>query len=248
MLYASGMSVGSRIREARKRARLTQAALATTLRITSQAVSQWERDETAPETDNLRKLASRLGTTADWLMGRADPQDGEPVDINHVGYDIRDSVEQPALVPEIDVRAGGNYAGGYGQEDFAPDGAGHAVVRDAIRSAWGIPIPFLREELRARPDRVHIVPIRGDSMQDALFDGDRAMIHLDDTDVSQGGIFALIDDIGSLIIKQVELVRSPGDLRTIRCTSRNKNYAPFDLVLDGQVRIIGRVACKITRL
>ncbi len=41
-------------------------------------------------------------------------------------------------------------------------------------------------------------------MKDALFDGDRAIINLDDTDVSQGGIFALLDDNSSLIIKQVE--------------------------------------------
>lgn len=84
-------------------------------------------------------------------------------------------------------------------------------------------------------------------MKDALFDGDRAIINLDDTDVSQGGIFALLDDSASLIIKQVEIVHG-SKARKIRCTSRNPVYAPFELELAEPVRIVGRVAGKITRL
>lgn len=153
----------------------------------------------------------------------------------------------PASIPEIDVLAGGGFGGGFGQEIATTDRSGHQISADAVRSTWGIPIPFLREELRANPDRVHILAIRGDSMMESLFDGDRAIVNLDDTDVSQGGIFALVDDIGSVIIKQVELVRG-GQGRRIKCTSRNPNYEPFELQLEDPVRIIGRVAGKITRL
>jgi hypothetical protein len=151
------------------------------------------------------------------------------------------------LVPEVDVRAGASYAGGTTPTDFVTGEDGQPVNNEAVRSTWGIPLPFLRDELRVRPGRVHILPVRGDSMNDALFDGDRAIIDLDDTDASQGGIFALLDDHGSVIIKQVEMVRGAESGR-IRCKSRNPHYEPFDLILTETVRIIGRVACKITRL
>lgn len=150
-------------------------------------------------------------------------------------------------VPELEVRAGAGYGGGFSQEEATIDENGNSVSQDVIRFRWGLPTPFLREELRIRPGRASILPIRGDSMRDALFDGDRAIVNLDDTDVSQGGIFALVDDDGALIIKQVEIVRGKGPKR-IRCTSRNPAYKPFELVLNDPVRIVGRVASKITRI
>lgn len=148
-------------------------------------------------------------------------------------------------IPEIDVRAGLAYGGGIAQEELDDEATG--TRRDAVRAFWGFPTPFLRDELRIQPSRVHILPVRGDSMRDALFDGDRAIVDLDDTDVSQGGIFAILDDNASVIIKQVELVRGKGE-RRIRCTSRNPSYQPFELALLEPVRIIGRVAAKLTRL
>lgn len=150
-------------------------------------------------------------------------------------------------VPEIDVGAGASYAGGFNQEETTIDEFGNSISTDAIKANWGIPAPFLRDELHIQPGRAHILPVRGDSMNDALFDGDRAIINLDDTDLSQGGIFALLDDQASVIIKQIELVRGKGPKR-IKCTSRNPVYAPFELVLDDTVKIIGRVASKITRV
>lgn len=84
-------------------------------------------------------------------------------------------------------------------------------------------------------------------MKDALFDGDRAIIDLDDTNVSQGGIFALLDDNAEQIIRQVEIVRGSKAQR-ILCTSRNAAFTSFELDLVDPVMIIGRVAGRITRL
>jgi hypothetical protein len=153
----------------------------------------------------------------------------------------------PAVdIPEIDVRAGASYAGGLSQEEPSPEDEG-TIDRRSVRAHWGIPVPFLRDELHLQPGRVHILPVRGDSMVDSLFDGDRVIVDLNDTDISQGGIFALLDDIGSLIIKQVEPVRGT-EPRRIRCKSKNPSYEPFELTLMEPVRIIGRVASKISRL
>lgn len=152
---------------------------------------------------------------------------------------------QSAQIPEIDVRAvrasgeGSKHGKGLDRTDANVGG---------VRARWGFPAPFIRDELHIEPGRALIIAMRGDSMRDALFDGDRAVIDQDDIDVSQGGIFALHDDSGSIIIKQVELVRHTGKARRILCTSRNPAYHPFELPLTDPVRIVGRVASKLTRI
>ena len=62
------MSVGETIRVLRKKQNLTQAALAERLFVTSQAVSQWERDVTIPDAAKLNEIASVLRTTVSVLM------------------------------------------------------------------------------------------------------------------------------------------------------------------------------------
>jgi phage repressor protein C with HTH and peptisase S24 domain len=191
-----------------------------------------------------------------WLLGiegsinqpQKKDQEKNNLSANRLGDVPLFELDEPATVPEIDVTAGAAYAGRFSEEENTIDNNGNSVSRDVVRANWGIPQPFLTTELRIRPGRAHILSVRGDSMTDALYDGDRAIINLDDRDVSQGGIFALLDDNASVIIKQVELVRGSKSPRRIRCTSRNPIYTPFELDLDDPVTIIGRVASKITRL
>lgn len=54
------MSFGKTLAAARKKAKLTQAELGEAVGVTSQAVSQWEREETAPELEKIPALARRL--------------------------------------------------------------------------------------------------------------------------------------------------------------------------------------------
>ena len=61
------MQIGERIQKLRKKQGLTQAALAERLFVTPQAVSQWERDITIPDTDKLADIAAALHTTVNKL-------------------------------------------------------------------------------------------------------------------------------------------------------------------------------------
>ena len=70
------MQIGERIQKLRKKQGLTQAALAERLYVTPQAVSQWERDITIPDTDKLADIAAALHTTVNKLTdGEAPGQD-----------------------------------------------------------------------------------------------------------------------------------------------------------------------------
>ena len=65
------MTIGQQIRELRKKQKMTQEDLANALYVTPQAVSQWERDLTIPNTDKLSKLAAVLHTSVNVLTDDA---------------------------------------------------------------------------------------------------------------------------------------------------------------------------------
>ena len=65
------MTIGKQIRELRKKQKMTQEDLANALYVTPQAVSQWERDLTIPNTDKLSKLAAVLRTSVNVLTDDA---------------------------------------------------------------------------------------------------------------------------------------------------------------------------------
>ena len=63
-------TLGQRIQRLRKNANLTQEDVATRLNISSQAVSKWENDNSAPDLSVLLELAEMLGVTTDELLGK----------------------------------------------------------------------------------------------------------------------------------------------------------------------------------
>lgn len=65
-------SIGTRIRQARERLGFNQAKLASEAEITPAAVSQIESGERTPSTPILKKIASVLRVSSDFLLGATD--------------------------------------------------------------------------------------------------------------------------------------------------------------------------------
>ena len=62
------MTLGARIRQARKGLGLTQEDLALAVQVTQSVVSHWEIDEKKPTHENLRRLCSIFNRSTDWLL------------------------------------------------------------------------------------------------------------------------------------------------------------------------------------
>lgn len=62
------MPLGERIKDCRLKANLSQEKLAELVGVSRQAVTKWESGQSAPNTENLFKLAEILGTTVDFLL------------------------------------------------------------------------------------------------------------------------------------------------------------------------------------
>lgn len=63
------MTTGQRIRNARKKAGMTQTELAQKLNIPFQSISQWERDLRNPKFDTIQRIAEVLRASPAYLMG-----------------------------------------------------------------------------------------------------------------------------------------------------------------------------------
>lgn len=66
------MSLGSRIREYRLKRGFTQSQMAEKLNMTEANFSSYERDKSTPPIEKLNQIASILGVTTDFLLGRTD--------------------------------------------------------------------------------------------------------------------------------------------------------------------------------
>ena len=66
------MALGERIKACRQNAGMSQEKVAELLGVSRQAVTKWEVNQSAPNTENLFKLAEIFGTTVDMLLDSDD--------------------------------------------------------------------------------------------------------------------------------------------------------------------------------
>lgn len=62
------MTFGEKLRDARKKAGLSQEQLAERLSVSRSAVAKWENDNGMPDVDNLKAMAALLDTSIDYLL------------------------------------------------------------------------------------------------------------------------------------------------------------------------------------
>ena len=64
----TGITLGEKLKSARKRAGLTQEQLAEKLLVSRQAITKWEADKGMPDIENLKQLSKLLDSSIDYLL------------------------------------------------------------------------------------------------------------------------------------------------------------------------------------
>lgn len=62
------MTIGAKIRQARKQCKLSQEQLAEVMCVSRSAIAKWETDKGLPDIENLRMLSKLLHISTDWLL------------------------------------------------------------------------------------------------------------------------------------------------------------------------------------
>lgn len=106
------MTLSEKIFYCRKKAGMSQEALADILGVSRQAVSKWETGEAEPEIGKLRILAETFKVSADWLLSDAEPEaqgpEQGPEPVNETAYRHREEAapKQPGFWQKAFARYG----------------------------------------------------------------------------------------------------------------------------------------------
>lgn len=93
----------NRIKEARKKAGMSQKFVAMELGVASPSVSNWESGKTNPTNENIKALAALFNVSADYLLGIDEPQPTTtPMPIDpHTYYAEQFGPETQAIIDEL---------------------------------------------------------------------------------------------------------------------------------------------------
>lgn len=90
------MKLSDKIWVCRKKAGLSQEALAERIGVSRQAISKWETGEASPEISKLSLLARTFGVTADWLLDDT----AEPEEEAEAAPEAESTAPEEAAAPE----------------------------------------------------------------------------------------------------------------------------------------------------
>lgn len=88
------MGIGERIRRKRKEKGLTQSGLGSSVNVSSQVISNWERGYSHPNHDDVARLAEALDCSTEFLHGRSKEKEPPPVFPDRDEKDIAKRMEQ----------------------------------------------------------------------------------------------------------------------------------------------------------
>lgn len=157
MKHAFNMTLGERIRAARKARGLSQPALARLCGWDSQSrISQYETDNREPQLDDLKKIARALGVPIESLVTGTN-------EIPHVSSRLRLTIKKPGVEEGPDV---GPYAmvPVVGTAQLGPDGYWVAMEYPVGHGDGSLDVP-------TRDHQAYALRVKGDSMAPAIRDG-----------------------------------------------------------------------------
>ncbi|GHC79575.1 S24 family peptidase [Limoniibacter endophyticus] len=215
-----------------------------------------------PRSDTLARLAPVLRTTEAWLLrGEGPEENGKSSVIDSFDPDHHDdhphddhmSIGSETGVrgipegtsPQVDI-VGGMGGGGLSViNDGVPGKHGMTFAAESIRDYWRLP-PMMLVTLGLAAQDVAIVPVQGDSMHPTLNEGDVVFIDTRHRTPSPAGIYAIIDEIGGLVIKRLEVLSPPGSEEVrVKVISDNPRHGPKEWNID-DLRVVGRVLRKFS--
>lgn len=227
-----GMSIGSRIREARQAAKLTQKALAQKVGMAQASLSELETGESAGTT-LVASLAAALGVNPLWLeTGKGsmvamqqpspEPVPGEENPFLSGALPIRVG-EEPDTIPirrvKLKLRAG---VAGYETEPEMDDGGVLHMPRRVI------------DKNNFAPHMLLAVTVTGCSMEPLLFEDDVVVVNTADKKPVDRELFA-VNFNGEACVKQLWKDGGQWYLRSL-----HPKHGPIN-VRSGQCDIVGRV-------
>jgi hypothetical protein len=187
------------------------------------------------DAERLLRIARFFGVTPTFLRTGRDDMD----EINRTASPFPVGIGQP-VISVTGGMGGGGFAG-----ETAVEIGGISYQADDVRGEVILP-DFMLASLShsARRTGVHWFDVAGDSMEPTLRGGDWIGVNIEDKRIGQGGIFALRDHSGTIVVKRLEYSDQPGRIDII--SDNPRQHSKTELV--GDITVIGRVIARITKV
>lgn len=223
------MTMGEKIRDARKASKLSQEEMAELVGVARGAVSSWENGKKTPGGKNLEKIASALGVSTDYLIGRETDTKKEALSAESNISGQRLNRDNVILVPVISpiLKCSAGHGNGYDDSGVAWDVVSQYPLFDGTLSAL-----YSSKSLSA-------MYAEGDSMEPQIHDGDLIVFVHDETWIP--GNIAIVRLDGKLFVKGILRSKNGYLLR-----SQNRDYADIEVGEDDDFSVVGRVVKIIT--
>jgi hypothetical protein len=184
------------------------------------------------------------------IVGTYDPdshEDGFREDGATFGSETGVQGIPPDASAQLDL-TGGLGAGGLSiVSEGVPGQRGMTFAAEQIRDYWRLP-PAILIALGLAAHDVAIIPVQGDSMHPTLNEGDVVFIDTRHRLPSPAGLYALVDEIGGVVIKRLEVSSPPGaEQQTVSIISDNPRHGRKEWRAE-DVQIIGRVLRKFSTI
>jgi phage repressor protein C with HTH and peptisase S24 domain len=237
-----GMSIGSRIKEARTQAKLSQKALAQKVGMSQSSLSELETGESSGTT-LIASFAAALGVNALWLETGKGPVTGPHLSVVQPG-ETSFSDDSPFIDDATPVRVGDEpntvsvrmvtlrLRAGVSGFEVEPD------LVDGGQSS--VPLKVI-DELNLDPQHLLALRVRGTSMEPMMFEDDVVIINTADRKPLNRELYALNWN-GEALIKM--LVHRNQDWYLY---SMNPDNGPIN-VRSGQCSVVGRVVYQPGRV
>ena len=165
-----------------------QAKLAAMMKLTPKAVSKWFNGESIPGKENLKELATALGTTSAYLAGYVD-------DDGIIKDHIKDS-RNYYRVDVLDVQASAG-DGALVSTDFVERIRAIEYTNEQAKSMFG-----------SRPaESVKVITVRGDSMEGTINPGDEIFVDMGVTQFDGDGVYVFVFG-KTLHVKRLQMQRN----------------------------------------
>lgn len=238
----------------------SQEELADIVGVSRATINRLANDHTKLKLDRAKELANVLGVSVEELMMNTPPskatRDGRKKLVSSFDPDGQDEAHHDDTmsigsetglrgVPEgssaqIDVTGGMGGGGLSIVNEGVPGKRGMTFAADQVKDYWRLP-PSILIALGLSANDVSIVTVQGDSMQPTLDEGDCVFIDTRHRWPSPDGLYAILDEVGGLVIKRLEVSSTPGSERqTISVISDNPRHKAKEWLAD-ELRIVGRV-------
>jgi len=210
VISSRAMTIAKRIAQARK-GKFTQETLAEAIGAAQSTVASWETGKNEPDLKMIERIATKTKMDPAWIaFARA--QTSAIID-----------GERYTSVPMYDIDAAAG-AGAIAEEE---NPTGYRL----FETDW------LRDMTRSPASKLAVIKVRGDSMQETLFNGDHVLVDLNSRHLAREGIYVISVE-NRLQVKRITM-HPKTKLLTVR--SDNQNYPTYtDLTVD-DLEVVGRV-------